>query len=232
MTMHLLLNENTRGTDWVVGDIHGEYDKLMNKLDSVGFNYDCDRLICTGDLADRGPKSKEVTDLLDEGWFFSVAGNHEIMCVDAYKHTWASHDFIQNGGIWFCSLLPQEQDWIVTKFMGLPLTITLNVKGNKYLFVHACVPRHDADHLKSAKDFSDPIAMNAVWNRIFIPDATYTNWVSYTSPVDGYTKVFVGHTPVDKVPVMSDNYVNMDTGVVFYPDREFVFFNTKTGEFI
>ena len=232
MTAHLLLNENLRGTDWVVGDIHGEYDKLMDKLHQVGFDFDCDRLLCTGDLVDRGPRSQDVVYLLNEKWFFSTVGNHEIMLLDAYRMPWAEADFIRNGGLWWHGITEQEKAELAWLIDGLPISITFNVGIARYLCVHACVPRHDACYLKMAKDFNDPITMNAVWTRIFHPDATYKNWVSYTEHVPGFTKVFVGHTPVDKVPVMSDNYVNMDTGVVFYKEREFVLLNTRTGEFI
>lgn len=71
------LNANTEGRDFVVGDIHGCYDELMILLRAIKFNPLYDRVICTGDLIDRGTKSKECVELLQEPWFFSVFGNHE-----------------------------------------------------------------------------------------------------------------------------------------------------------
>ena len=35
---------------FVVGDIHGEYTQLKDKLKDVGFNYNTDLLIAVGDL--------------------------------------------------------------------------------------------------------------------------------------------------------------------------------------
>ena len=65
----------------------------MTKI-GVNFDFDNDRLICSGDLIDRGEKSREVVELLDESWFYSTLGNHELMCIDAYKHDWASAIFL------------------------------------------------------------------------------------------------------------------------------------------
>ena len=70
----LKLPPNTTGTDYVVGDIHGHVTQLLNNLEDIGFNKGCDRLICVGDLIDRGPESIEAIELLDEPWFYAVMG--------------------------------------------------------------------------------------------------------------------------------------------------------------
>jgi serine/threonine protein phosphatase 1 len=61
---------NTRGTDWVVGDIHGHFTRLQAALDAVGFEPENDRLFACGDLVDR------VWHLDTAGWseegYFSV----------------------------------------------------------------------------------------------------------------------------------------------------------------
>lgn len=46
----MCLEENKAGRDFVVGDIHGQYDDLMHQLYRVGFNEEADRLIAVGDL--------------------------------------------------------------------------------------------------------------------------------------------------------------------------------------
>ncbi len=237
MKANLCLKENKRGNDYVVSDIHGEYDKLMHKLITVGFDFDRDRLLSCGDGCDRGPKSREVIELLDESWFFSTLGNHEMMCIDAYKYSWASHDFVQNGGLWFYDLMPHEQDRVIERLLGLPLTIQVEVNGAKNLLIHACVPGHVGmsaylNENTKMQDVPTEYISNAVWTRIFLTSYGKSDWVGLTKHVHGFNKVFVGHTPVDKMPVMSDNYINMDTGVVFYPEREFVFYNIHKGCFV
>ncbi len=43
---------------WVVGDLHGCYTNLMNKLDTIGFDNKKDLLISVGDLVDRGAENE------------------------------------------------------------------------------------------------------------------------------------------------------------------------------
>ena len=93
----LTLRKNTLGRDFVVGDIHGQVDKLKAQLAEINFDQAIDRLICTGDLIDRGPQSPEALALLDEPWFFSVLGNHEYLLYNVlklgnskYKISWAA----------------------------------------------------------------------------------------------------------------------------------------------
>ena len=49
---------------YIIGDIHGVYDKLINCLQQVNFNYESDTLIQLGDVVDRGPDSYLVVEEL------------------------------------------------------------------------------------------------------------------------------------------------------------------------
>ena len=86
-----VLATNTLGRDFVVGDIHGHASKLMEQLDQLRFDIDKDRLICVGDLVDRGPESAQALALLNEPWFFSVLGNHELLMVSGLKYQNSQH---------------------------------------------------------------------------------------------------------------------------------------------
>jgi len=73
----------------VVGDIHGEYDRLIKTLDMAGFDPKKDMLYGLGDLCDRGPKCYEVVEYLMSlgDHFKSCIGNHDIwlwQCLDAH----------------------------------------------------------------------------------------------------------------------------------------------------
>jgi len=68
--------------NYVVADIHGFYDQLVNSLNEVGFfNDTTGRLIVCGDILDRGKQAKETVDFLlklhKEGRLIYIAGNHE-----------------------------------------------------------------------------------------------------------------------------------------------------------
>lgn len=64
---------------FIVGDIHGSYDRLMTALDLCKFS-DSDTLYCTGDIGDRGPDVRKCIDFLMslKGKFKSVIGNHDV----------------------------------------------------------------------------------------------------------------------------------------------------------
>lgn len=76
------LSLNKKGNDYIVGDIHGCYSLLMNKLYSINFDFENDRLISVGDIIDRGAESFRCLSLLDEKWFHMVLGNHEEMMIN------------------------------------------------------------------------------------------------------------------------------------------------------
>ena len=61
---------------FIVGDIHGSYDRLMTALDLCKFS-DSDTLYCTGDIGDRGPDVRKCIDFLMslKDRFKSVIGN-------------------------------------------------------------------------------------------------------------------------------------------------------------
>lgn len=86
---------------FVVGDLHGEYQLLEQMLRH--WNPEEETLVFLGDLADRGPQSKEcflkVKELVDGGQAVCLSGNHEVMLLD-----WLSHPqekfgiYVRNGG--------------------------------------------------------------------------------------------------------------------------------------
>ncbi|MEY8463608.1 metallophosphoesterase [Streptococcus merionis] len=72
---------------FVVGDVHGEYDLLEKLL--LHWDEEVQDLVFLGDLADRGPKSKEclltVMDLVTSGRAHCVKGNHEVLLLNWLK---------------------------------------------------------------------------------------------------------------------------------------------------
>lgn len=92
---------NSRGRDFVVGDLHGCMEEFSDLLRRIEFDGRNDRMFSVGDLVDRGPQSLEFLRLLNEPRFFCVLGNHEDMMVeyfddpDAWESVWR-----RNGGDW------------------------------------------------------------------------------------------------------------------------------------
>ena len=70
---------NTRGRDFIVGDLHGCVDYLNTLMRHAGFDPSSDRLFSVGDLVDRGPDSPGALELLEQPSFYPVMGNHDAM---------------------------------------------------------------------------------------------------------------------------------------------------------
>ena len=86
----------------VIGDIHGQYDKLLRALDASNYAED-DQLIFLGDYIDRGPDSQRVLDFMLQLKSIPanifLRGNHEQMVLHLfsgnadYLYMWLEYSF-------------------------------------------------------------------------------------------------------------------------------------------
>ena len=205
------LKKNTVGTDYFVGDIHGCYDKLMDKLSDIKFDFHKDRLISVGDLVDRGPDSIKCLNLLKEPWFHAVSGNHEDMMVRTFRRQWSSDNYMRNGGKWFFHL-PYERQEELTLLADTKMTLVIEVETDIGIIgvIHANAPDdwQKYHQLNDDEDFfDDNLVEDTIWGRSRI----YGN---QDGRVKGIDYVVVGHTPVVYV-IALDNIVYIDTGAVY-----------------
>ena len=199
---------------YAVGDIHGEYTKLMNKLNEIGFDFEHDLLVAVGDLTDRGSENLECVALLDKPWFKSVMGNHEDFCIQgAYDYSVGFyHKLPNNGGEWFYKLDEITIANIVERFKQLPILLELRHRGKKYGFVHADLPYQDWEHVKACVEADDvmdgrSIIDHCIWSRGIVNSPVPV----YIAQVD---EVFFGHTPLKSIGRIG-NCTFIDTGAVF-----------------
>lgn len=83
-----VFEENTKGNDLIIGDLHGNLGPLSDVLPMLKSRDD--RLFIAGDLTDRGSDNVEIInkilkynkDWSTPGTIYAVRGNHEAMCVD------------------------------------------------------------------------------------------------------------------------------------------------------
>ncbi|EIE5165672.1 metallophosphoesterase, partial [Escherichia coli] len=147
---------------WVVGDLHGCYTNLMNKLDTIGFDTKKDLLISVGDLVDRGTENVECLELITFPWFRAVRGNHEQMMIDGLSERGNVNHWLLNGGGWFFNLDYDKE--ILAKALAhkadeLPLIIELVSKDKKYVICHADYPCNEYE-------FGKPVDhQQVIWNR-------------------------------------------------------------------
>ncbi len=190
---------NTRGRDFFVGDLHGEYDRLMTALEDVAFDARHDRLFSVGDLIDRGPRSRECLALALESWFFGVRGNHELMAWEALEKGGESRAlWVINGGAWaFDEDAVGLRELLAASLRRLPYAREIQVGQRRIGLVHAEPP---ADWAR----IDDCDRHDLVWGRRRIRRGDET-------PVAGIDAVVVGHTILE-TPTTLGNVHYLDTG--------------------
>jgi len=202
-------NINKIGNDYAVGDIHGCFTMLEEKLIEIGFDESKDRLFSVGDLVDRGAESIEAMNWLAKSFFHSVLGNHEQMAISYVDGEAPREWYESNGGSWFIELPKDRQEEIANEFRMLPLAIEVKTETQKIGIIHAECPSGSwvgfKEAMKTSK--SENYKEIAIWSRTKIQ---YND----DSEVEGIDVLIVGHTPLEK-PMQLGNVLYIDTGAVF-----------------
>jgi serine/threonine protein phosphatase 1 len=143
---------NSKGRDFIIGDLHASIYHLEKLLKHVDFNPSFDRCFSVGDLIDRGPNSYECLDLLNEDFFFSVLGNHEsnlLFMLRIFEDDNLDEDFDDEvveflqkiGRDWILKNKRLSTDKIknstMQKLKTIPLVMNINDSGGLYHVVHA-----------------------------------------------------------------------------------------------
>lgn len=199
----LTLPANLLGRDFFVGDLHGQYDMLIQALRDIAFDPDSDRVFCVGDLVDRGPASMECLELLDAPWFWSVLGNHEDFLIDAVAgNDQAAANLFANGGRWAAFADQDRLEQLVADYVAtLPLAIRVEQHDGRAIgVIHAAVTSGVWGRFDQNAD---------IWNRRIIRGlndvAESEAWVT------GIDAVVVGHNVVS-APSVVGNTIMIDTG--------------------
>ena len=217
MNKLLTLPINKNGRDFVIGDIHGKYDQLMFGLDQVEFDFDYDRLIAVGDLIDRGTQNMQCLELIDEEWFYTVIGNHEIMMADALSYAYAMRMWLLNGGDWHSECTDEEiallKDYYVDMiYNSLPVAIEFTATNGGLVGVsHAGLPRkatwkqvvHELEDVHNVG--ANRTVQDLIWTR------TRIQQTGEVADILGVDLLINGHTPSVK-EVWRGNNVFIDLG--------------------
>jgi serine/threonine protein phosphatase 1 len=196
-----------------MGDIHGEYDKLINLLKRVNFDYSKDTLIQLGDVVDRGPDVYScVEELLKIKNLIAIRGNHDFCWLEFLK---TGQSLLFNQGA-----METEQSYVLNSvdpsvhfdFFNNQLKYYIDQENN--LFVHGGFNRH-----KHVDEENDPEVF--YWDRdLWLAALSYANMKNQTYPFkmkDKFHHVFIGHTPTsywnsEMKPMTAANITNLDTG--------------------
>jgi len=197
--MHKHIAPNSKGRDFVVGDIHGAYDLLIEEMQRNGFDKDKDRLFSVGDIIDRGPDSEKCLTLLNEPWFQMVRGNHEQMLIDACKNG-EGYDWWNSYGAWSKWIDLSEIKLWANKFSELPISLTLEVGQYSVGICHA-----EPDGQSWMRSRENPRSESVMlWGRrVLRGESNYD--------VEGVDITIHGHTPLESPKWVANRYF-LDTG--------------------
>lgn len=215
------------GRTFVVGDIHGEFGLLLDKLDEVGFDKTTDHLFSVGDLVDRGPCSESALYYLAQPWFHAIRGNHEQMVIDAGGTYW----HLVNGGQWFNDLADDdERCQFIRAFSELPYLLQFtSPSGREIGLAHAAFPHHRQQDNAFITDWNyrDEVLLkvdyngnsDVLWDRYQIGRALkHLPRLHKVGPnatrefnIANIDHVYFGHTPI-KEPQTVGNCTWLDTG--------------------
>lgn len=232
------LGANNHGHDYVVGDIHGCFTLLERKLQQVNFNIAKDRLICVGDLCDRGPESTRVIEFIDQPWFYSVCGNHDTFIMEAMenirpldRHTFERF-WSQVGGNWWWRLEYCQKETIYNFVKLLPYMIQVETQsGEQVGIIHAEIPfgfnwDDCVECLLNDDRTCDSIIESLIWGRDRIVSGI-------EETISGVDTIYSGHTVIQHlskysstsqpkqppVPYQLGNVNFIDTGAYMCADN-------------
>lgn len=197
----LILAQNDRGRDFVVGDIHFKTIDLHKGLRALGFDSTIDRVIAVGDLIDRGPGVLDGLKLLGEPWFFTVQGNHEQMLINAYREN-PNARYSAHGAGWWSTIADESKAMIIERFDSLPTVIEIASARGVVGVVHADVPA-GMPWKSFIDDLANPqIEEIALWGRGRINQ-------HFREGVEGVWRVCTGHTWIPS-PLRLGNVLALD----------------------
>lgn len=216
---------------YVIGDVHGCFDELMELINRIEEEDDNARFILLGDLIDRGPKIYETIQWAMEnikkgGKFQIVLGNHEYMVIGWYHGIYLPYvngesSYLEGTRYHFeetiyrYHLTAEQVGEIVSFFESWPLYLDVT-SDNKipYKIVHAWAPDKEEEPELSL----EKLKRMYVWER----DRGYVG----TFKDEKNSILIHGHTPTQidefdqglRVPGTiwyGEDSINIDCGCVF-----------------
>ena len=190
----------------VIGDIHGNFDRLLSVYRKAKWRPQEDLLILLGDYVDRGPESgrslRWAMEMSEKENTVVLRGNHEQMMLAYYLLEGDADIWLPNGG----DKTKRDPDALkkALKFIAArPLYHCLRHSGRDYMFVHAGI--------NPWRSFAEQTSEHFLWIR----EEFYRNYTGRVQIVAGHTptQYLFGAFGAEVAPVRLDNnIILMDTG--------------------
>lgn len=165
---------------FVISDIHGFYDEMLEALDEAGFdaNNGDHWLISCGDHFDRGDyPGKVMTYLENLPQKVLIRGNHENLLLDLCKRTYPLGRDIHNG-TWrtvmrmgLSPYIPDPVEYVSMRVTPFIKQMQNYFETKNYIFVHGWIPRNKNWRQSSQRAWDEAMWVNP-YEQNFFPDKT------------------------------------------------------------
>ncbi len=221
---------------YIIGDIHGEHNKLKACLESVNFDYQNDKLIQLGDVVDRGPDSYLcVEELLKIKNLIAIQGNHDECWFQSLLNGKA-----EQGMLWKQGAKETYQSYVnhsINPEIHLQFfanQVKYHIDEERRYFVHGGFNRHYP--IEKQPDLTVYTWDRDLWHSALSYKNMNESAKQYPFKIYGKPKeVFIGHTPTlywDKTtPMLAANIWNLDTGCGKSSDAKLTIMDLDTKEF-
>jgi serine/threonine protein phosphatase 1 len=202
---------------YVVSDLHGCFDKFKRLLSKINFN-DNDVMYVVGDIVDYGEEPIELLcDLSMRYNVIPIVGDADLRAFELLRELdkmlgGASPDpeilgkmaeWIQDGGAktmeGFKALYEDMREGVLEYLEDMSLYEELEIKGKKYLLVHAGIADYDAD-----TDLDD-----------YMPEDFVCESVDPEYPLIDGTTLIVGHKPTYEIEGAEKGKIYHGDGSIF-----------------
>ena len=182
---------------FVIADIHGRIEALLQVLQQSNFDYDDDKLIVLGDVNDGGKDTfLVVEELLKIKNLIFVLGNHDELFIRFMNQGFTGEIWIQQGGS--NTLRSYGAEVIVGKDIihrSHIDTSSLNIPVTHQLFFNSAIPYYIEDNMLFVHGGYDPelpIEENKLHTLLW--DRELIKKVIEGYEINDYRRVYVGHT--------------------------------------
>ena len=222
------------GRNLIVGDIHSNYNKLMDVLSKAHYNPDKDVLYSVGDFCDRGKDAvKTIRFLMSQSNLKAVIGNHDIYLQNwlysgikdtNWTHYLGGNKTVQD--ITYRNKITSTEKLMIADWLN---SIPLVRVEERYIIMHGGIPYRST--MKDLLNYQERKRQRCsflskedqpAWDRDYMLSAYSEEYPEIkdemfykVDPFDTDKMIFVGHTPtLDGKPFISEKYhlVALDTG--------------------
>lgn len=211
---------------FVIGDIHGHYNEMMELFEMVNFKFSNDLLISLGDLVDRGPKPIEVIEtLMKIKKFVHILGNHDEWCYQYLVNNNQSLEWLFQGGKSTLNAYFNNKEYKESHIAFFDNARLYYLDNKNRLFVHGGFNHRIPFNLQ--RDKKELL----IWDRSLFFTAIEYDECDQT--FHEFSEIFIGHTPTqcinEDIPKRFSNLWMLDTGV--YISGKLSIMDIETKEF-